>query len=314
MHTSVSLPLRFPMLVNFPGRFYAGEETGPEPKKGLCIAQSALLSGVLPMTSVALLGLVYHTWSCMNSAQAQHRPRTCTATIVETLGLSAPYFAFAIFAGIGAKLATQHPEKVSKSVRFFYCSIESSSFNNAVVIFAALISLLSIAVELCLVVSLWHHKCTQGSSSYKLGVNVQFCARVSLLALCMLTATLANLVSIWKPTGVFPDMFTASVGLDVFLIFGTQPAIVRSWWFWRQFSNDLRSSPPVPSRAPYPSFDPDLLKRTDSDVSEKVRLEALHAYYAARVREEGLGIVIIDRPENAFVTTRDHQRALARKC
>ena len=45
----------------------------------------------------------------------------------------------------------------------------------------------------------------------------------------------------------------------------------------------------------------DLLnKRTDSDVSEKARLEALHSYYAARVRGEGVKVEIIERPQDAF--------------
>lgn len=45
----------------------------------------------------------------------------------------------------------------------------------------------------------------------------------------------------------------------------------------------------------------DLLnKRTDSEVSEKARLEALHSYYAARVRGEGVKVEIIERPQDAF--------------
>lgn len=46
----------------------------------------------------------------------------------------------------------------------------------------------------------------------------------------------------------------------------------------------------------------DLLnKRTDSDVSEKARLDALHSYYAARVRGEGVKVEIIERPQDAFI-------------
>ena len=60
---------------------------------------------------------------------------------------------------------------------------------------------------------------------------------------------------------------------------------------------------------PLPVFDCNLLERTDSEVSEKARLAALHAYYEARVHLTGVEVEVIKRPEDAFFVGDDHRRA-----
>ena len=75
--------------------FYTGHHAGPEPPKGLCIAQSALLAPVPAMytspripsgcishlfvsarASVAALSLVYYTWSMFRLSKENHRQNT----------------------------------------------------------------------------------------------------------------------------------------------------------------------------------------------------------------------------------------------
>ena len=52
----------------------------------------------------------------------------------------------------------------------------------------------------------------------------------------------------------------------------------------------------------------DLLKRTPSDVSDKVHLDALHAYYTERAQSMGVPIEIIARPEDAFMIGQQPRR------
>ncbi len=59
---------------------------------------------------------------------------------------------------------------------------------------------------------------------------------------------------------------------------------------------------------PLPSFDYDLLERTNSEIGEKARLAALHAYYQARVHLTGADVEVIKRPEDAFTGGKDLMR------
>lgn len=313
---------------------YVGRETGLDPNQELCIAQSALLSGVLPMTTTACLALVYHAWTLLNRAGPQDASKRA-GSLVNALLLGVPYVFFAMFTAIAAKLGTDYPTRVSRVQKYFYCSIDLAPFNYAVAILSALACFGAIALygssgktaamvrrrrELTrmfltyaahLVICLWRARRSLMPFAPPANISVDFCVRIGVFAVCMLTATLAKLVSLGDLNTVFPDMFMASVGLAVFFIFGTQMDVIHAWLSWRRpkFARQQAPGSPRLPRAPYPSFDLDLMKRTDSAVSEKARLEALRAYYAARVQGEGVGVEIIERPEDAFIPGRGYRSA-----
>ncbi|KAH9947592.1 hypothetical protein B0H21DRAFT_322894 [Amylocystis lapponica] len=289
--------------------FYRGLSVGQEPSKGLCIAQSAMMSGVYPMTSVATLALTIYMWSSFNFVKipARNRPKPRTVTFAL---LGAPYCIFFVFAIIGALLGMQRPERVNRAQRFFYCSIKCDIFTDAVTSFSAVVCIIAAILALHIAVALIFNRRLLRRSKRKARINLQFCVRVGIFTAYMLTAAIARFAAIWRPQSVFPDMFTATVGMATFLIFGTQTDVVRSWVFCRRAEDTSRSGPNTcpPLKVPYPSFDLDLLKRTDSEVSEQARLEALHNYYSARVRGLGVGIEIISRPEEAFAGDGDSPR------
>lgn len=289
---------------------YVGRETGLDPNQELCIAQSALLSGVLPMTTTACLALVYHAWTLLNRAGPQDASKRA-GSLVNALLLGVPYVFFAMFTAIAAKLGTDYPTRVSRVQKYFYCSIDLAPFNYAVAILSALACFGAIALYAHLVICLWRARRSLMPFAPPANISVDFCVRIGVFAVCMLTATLAKLVSLGDLNTVFPDMFMASVGLAVFFIFGTQMDVIHAWLSWRRpkFARQQAPGSPRLPRAPYPSFDLDLMKRTDSAVSEKARLEALRAYYAARVQGEGVGVEIIERPEDAFIPGRDYRSA-----
>ncbi|OSX59903.1 hypothetical protein POSPLADRAFT_1048357 [Postia placenta MAD-698-R-SB12] len=249
---------------------YVGRETGLDPNQELCIAQSALLSGVLPMTTTACLALVYHAWTSLNRAGPQDASKRA-GSLVNALLLGVPYVFFAMFTAIAAKLGTDYPTRVSRVQKYFYCSIDLAPFNYAVAILSALACFGAIALYA--------------------NISVDFCVRIGVFAVCMLTAT-------------FSPLCAACAHSE------TQD-VIHAWLSWRRpkFARQQAPGSPRLPRAPYPSFDLDLMKRTDSAVSEKARLEALRAYYAARVQGEGVGVEIIERPEDAFIPGRDYRSA-----
>ena len=73
-------------------------------------------------------------------------------------------------------------------------------------------------------------------------------------------------------------------------------------------SREPKEQPPSRAPTPLPSFDENLLERTDSEVSEKARLAALHAYFKARVNFVGCDVEVIKRPEDAFAVGRVPRR------
>ncbi|GBE81387.1 hypothetical protein SCP_0311160 [Sparassis crispa] len=284
--------------------FYKGTQLGSEPSKGICVTQTALLGSVPPMTSLALLVLVYNVASQSSERTLgvdPNRGRIRTAALCIT-----PYLTFAVFVAVGAHLGSDHEDRVDRAQRFFFCSVDWTPYNNAAFSFALTASILAAALQSCNLFDLWRRKDVL-STEHEATTDFQFSVRITVFTWYNLLSAILNLVSLQHLDTAFPDIFSASVGMALFIIFGTERDIIRSWRFWRRESGSTRPEQPIkPNLTPTsPSFDLDLLKRTDSDVSEKARLEALHAYYAARVRGLGVDVQIIAKPEDAFLAQRD---------
>ncbi|CCM03495.1 uncharacterized protein FIBRA_05629 [Fibroporia radiculosa] len=255
---------------------YVGSEKGAQPNQGLCVAQSAL-PGRIGLKTVLLV--------------------------------FPPYVLLGVFAAIGANLSAQDPDQVSREYRFFYCSLDLAPFASAIAIFSASVCVIATILYAHVLLGIWHNRQATRVVFPTQSHDLQLIIRVGLFVLYMLAASVVNLMLLGNPASAFPDIFIASVGMAVFVIFASQPDVVRVWWFRRRRNMRQRphmASPPLP-RTPLPSFDMDLMRRTESEVSEKARLEALHAYYSARVRGEGVNVEIIDRPENAFIPNRHRQ-------
>lgn len=151
---------------------YAGQNTGPEPDKALCMAQTSLLYGVTPMCAVAILTLVYYVWTCYGS----HRYNP-SAVATYTM-IAAPYLTLAAWSLTAAVLATHNLEKVNRNRRFFYCSLDYHPLSNSMSIFTAFICLLATAIEIRIALMLhrnWRGLRKAGESS---GVSVQFIVRI----------------------------------------------------------------------------------------------------------------------------------------
>jgi len=290
--------------------FYVGKHVGPEPSKGLCIAQMALITSVPPMGSVAVLCLVFYVWFSSKPSNAQRGQVAVLCPAVATLLICAPYLVFVILTAIGVHLGVRHPDLVSRDRNYFYCSINWNPYTNTVGIFTALACIAATALECHLLVVLSRHWRALRRAGRGTGIDLQLIIRAGIFTLYILIGTVLSLASVWSADGLLMDMFAASVGMAMFLIFATQEDVIRAWCFWRRplkRSSTVSSERPLP-RGPYPSFDLDLLKRTDSDVSEKARLEALHAYYTSRVEGMGVPIEIISKPEDAFMLGRQPRR------
>jgi len=204
---------------------YADQYTGPEPNGALCRAQMSLLYGVVPMWSVAILMLVYYVWTSYGSRR--YNPNTLTTYAI----IAAPYITFAVWSVAAGVLAILHPEKVNRSRRFFYCSIDYNPLSDAMSTFTAVVCIAVTAIEIRIATMLyrnWRGLKKAGESS---GVSVQFILRILVFGIYIFMSMMFSLSTVWDPHSVVPDLYGATVGLAVMLVFGSQPDIWRTWFF-----------------------------------------------------------------------------------
>ncbi|KAI0670779.1 hypothetical protein C8Q78DRAFT_811543 [Trametes maxima] len=278
---------------------YAHQQVGPEPDKALCIAQAVLIMPVPPMTSVSALALVYHTWSTFRpSALRTRSAKVPLHNRFVTVGLlAAPYVTHVCWAAGALSIALRDPGKVSRSHNFFYCSIDSNPFTTPLALFTACVCLLATLLEIHLVIVLSRHWRALRRAGIKPGVDLQLVVRVGIFVTYVFSGMVVMVATVFSPKSILPDMFAASVGTAFFAVFATQPP-----------ASPTSKMPLSRSPTPLPSFDLELLQRKDSDIDEKARLAALHAYYNARVHDMGVGVEVIKRPEDAFAVGRDPRR------
>ncbi|EKM51858.1 uncharacterized protein PHACADRAFT_262243 [Phanerochaete carnosa HHB-10118-sp] len=216
--------------------FYVGEHKGPEPGRGLCIAQAALLEAVPPMTCTALVVLAYHVLRTYDDPDmgVQLHPRTRKEIIGLVSLCSLPFVMFGLFVAIGVNIALQHPDKVNRAQRYFYCSLDWPALSDAVSVIATLLCLVALGIEIYVVAATtkWWRLLRRGG--HLTGEGLTFTIRVVFFTCFLFASTLINLVSIWAPIGALPDLLAASVGMALFLIFVSQPEILRAWAFWRR--------------------------------------------------------------------------------
>lgn len=234
---------RDPTLVNLCGTFiltgfcgclllYAGQAYGPEPSKGLCILQASLVTACPPTWSVAMLALVYQTWHSLDT-KLKTRPISRRWKIFMVL---APYIAFLGWATITAILSGMHPAKVSRKRRLLYCSLDYEHYTNSVSIATTVACAVIIAFAVRLGVRLFRAWRFAHRAGQVPDVNFRLALRLVVFMLYIFGGTVFSVWSIFDrqmdTTG--RDLFIATMGVAVFVVFGTQRDVVQAWFFWRR--------------------------------------------------------------------------------
>ncbi|EPQ54428.1 hypothetical protein GLOTRDRAFT_111257 [Gloeophyllum trabeum ATCC 11539] len=206
---------------------YVGHERGKEPEKNLCIAQASMLNGTPPMWSVAVLAFVYQV---RNSLPGVSKPlsrwKLCALFV-------APYVTLAIWSTACAILAMQHPDHVSRSRRYFYCSLWNDPFTNMMSLFTAIACLSAIALQVHIGVILSRNWRALRKAGHSSDVDLQLIIRLCIFELYIFIGMILDVTTIFTNGTVVPDMFAATIGFMVFIIFGLQGDVLRTWAFWR---------------------------------------------------------------------------------
>jgi len=146
--------------------------------------------------------------------------------------IGAPYFTLAAWSLAAGVLAIRKPEKVNRNRRFFYCSLDYSPLSDAMSVFVALVCLTITVIEIRIATTLyrnWRGLMKAGEST---GVSAQLIVRTLVFGVYVFMGMIFSLVALWDHRSAVPDMFSATVGFAVMLIFGSEPDIWRPWCFW----------------------------------------------------------------------------------
>jgi hypothetical protein len=219
---------------------YTSTTTGPEPPKMLCLFQASLLYGVPPMASISVLALVYQMFIAIRASfQGQEVSRRYHLLRLWGL-LIAPYVCWLISILATAAVGASHPSKISRSRRFFYCSVESPPLTNALTIFSAVILLITLALEAWTIVLFYKRwiSLRRAGSDLKQRLDLNMPIRTIAFGIYVGIALSLSLISIQSPASPVPDLIIASAASLVIIIFGTQPDILRAACFWRKTKPD----------------------------------------------------------------------------
>jgi hypothetical protein len=206
--------------------FYGGQERGPEPQKPLCIAQTSLLYGITPMWAVAVLVLL------CNMIMVINRPKLSISKLKMLVMLSAPYIVQIAFSAVALYGALEHPQRVSRARRFFYCTVKWHNLAMAMTLFTSIVGAAITIAMIYLAVLLyrnWHGFRHAGRPSH---VHGQLLLRVFIFGGYIVFGFAVNIISTVAPHNLAPDMYAATIGTVIFFVFGTQADVVRTWCFW----------------------------------------------------------------------------------
>jgi len=284
--------------------FYVSKQDGPEPGSGLCVAQSSLLEGsrLMTCTAVLVLALYLQRKSDPNAAPLL-LPKRGTFVL-----MGVPYMVLSIFSAIGVALAVQHIDRVSRERQYFYCSLDWEPYTIAVAVLATLLCATAIIIQLRTAHMLSQQWSSISRRSQLDRPDLNLMIRLGIFTAYLTTSTAINLASIWAVKNVLPDMFSASVGMALFLIFVSDRDVIHAWKFWKKqprIRTSATSSYPIdiPARSghaaqtSHTSMD---TFSTASYASEKARQDNLKNYYQTRLADTGKGPQIIGRPSEAF--------------
>jgi len=206
--------------------FYAGQERGPEPQKPLCIAQTSLLYGITPMWAVAVLVLLCNMILVIN------KPNASIGRLKMIAMLSAPYIVQIAFSAVALYGSLENPQHVTRARRFFYCALKWNKLAMAMMLFTSIVGTAITVSMVYLAVLLyrnWHGFRHAGRPSH---VHGQLLLRVFIFGGYIVFGFAVNIISMVAPHNLAPDMYAATIGTVVFLVFGTQADVLRTWCFW----------------------------------------------------------------------------------
>lgn len=215
------------------------------------------------MWATSVLGLMYYV-----SISYDGDPVRATLSKLQlVLMLISPYVALAVFGIATAVLSVKHPHKVSRRRRFFYCSLHFDKLAWAMSLFTSTVLLVVTVLEVQLAYNMYRSWRAIRKAGHSGGTNVQIILRVLLFGIFVVMGVIISALSVFGHDSQVPDLFAATTGLVVFLVFATQHDVLKAWCFWRRYSSPSKSEVIHYPRGPTWSLDEE--ESSEKDVIKK---------------------------------------------
>ncbi|XP_006456756.1 hypothetical protein AGABI2DRAFT_122647 [Agaricus bisporus var. bisporus H97] len=227
--------------------FYKRQHVGPEPDLYLCIAQASLLPGIAPMWSVAVLEMIYYMLHTSRGPHLSSRWKGLPLAIV----LSAPYIVHCSFTIGASLLALRNPDKVSRHLVF--CVVQSAFLFLIILLFTLAVCVIIIILEVALAMIIYRSWRTRRSAGLPRELPVPVIVRMFVFVIYVMIGLVVDILTFFK--FFLPgQLFAATSGTVIFLIFGTQGDVFRAWRFWGK-NDDSGFDPATGSLQPNPSLE-----------------------------------------------------------
>jgi len=202
------------------------------PSPGLCIAQASLVYASPAMVATSAFGVIFHVWhtvaASLSKGSTPRRDRIQTIVL-----LVLPYTAFLVFGVAGAFLTMTNPGSVSLSRRILYCSLLNLPYSNIIAIYTAVVLLATIFFEVRIVLILRRNWVGLRNASSESNMDLQLIVRVVVFGVYIMIGFVLAISTIFVSTSA-PDIFSATVPIAIFFLFGMQMDVFRAWMFWRR--------------------------------------------------------------------------------
>jgi len=211
---------------------YANKQRGSEPPFSLCLAQASLASGAQPVLVMTCQALVYQVWSSVFGPK-RIQENAVWETVKSTLLLSIPWITFAAFVTVSAAIGFQNPSLVTRNRRFFYCSLDYTSFTSSISIFCGINLLITMAMQASIAYNIYRNWRAVRKGMDMGDVNLSMAIRVICFEGYIIIGLVLAFLSINAPKSPVPDIWLASIGIFIVLIFGTQREVWEALKSWR---------------------------------------------------------------------------------
>jgi len=204
---------------------YSGHAEGCEPPPLLCLSQASLYIAIPPMTTVALLSVVLQIFFNVRE-KIRDAPEPQNHSIRGICFLVVPYIIYAIFATTtAASGASSFERTVSRTRRFFYCSVRSSFLTNTVIGFCGIILFIILGFTAWTGMMLYRNW-SKLHRPIKNRLDFGYIFRI--LGFVGYNLTALTMALLPKRALVVSDMAMATMGVVIFLIFGSQTSVLKA--------------------------------------------------------------------------------------
>ncbi|CAA7260287.1 unnamed protein product [Cyclocybe aegerita] len=226
------------MIVGFSSSLlvYAGRTTGPEPSRMLCLLQASLLYGMPAISSTSACMLFLQMFYMIRAAYHGKQYQEMDHMLRLWLMLIAPYVVFFASMLATAIVGASHPEQVSRSRRFFYCSLDCLPITNTITLFSAgvlLVALILIIWTTVMIYKRWKQSLGQGAKA-RWTSDLSLPIRIICFGFYVIICMSLSLLSVKSPSTPVPDVLISTAATVFLFIFGTQPDILSVLCFWRK--------------------------------------------------------------------------------